>query len=310
MNLFIDEKYTGETVGAVLRKLGFSGTMIKRMKRLTNGITVNGEHVTVRYRLGEGDVLFCDDSDLYSDENPNIVPVDLGIDIIYEDEAVIAVNKPAEMPTHPSHGHYDDTLANALAFEYKKRGKPFVFRAVNRLDSDTSGIVLLAKSMSAAYTLSRAIADGDIVKKYVAVLDGELKTKVGETVRIENKMARMTDSIIKREVTDGTYGDVAVTEYTCIYKGNGISVVIASPITGRTHQLRVCFSNMGHPISGDDFYGGSLDKIKRQALHAYSISFISPDQSLRMNLTAPVADDIASVLKNYAKESLIDEFCC
>lgn len=310
VNLFIDEKYTGETVGAVLRKLGFSGTMIKRMKRLTNGITVNGEHVTVRYRLGEGDVLFCDDSDLYSDENPNIVPVDLGIDIIYEDEAVIAVNKPAGMPTHPSHGHYDDTLANALAFEYKKRGIPFVFRAVNRLDSDTSGVVLLAKSMSAAYTLARSIAEGRIEKKYLAVLDGEIKSTVGEFVRVEHKIARMSDSIIKREVTDGTYGDIAVTEYTCIYKGNGISVVLAAPVTGRTHQLRVCFSSLGNPIAGDDMYGGSLDKIKRQALHAYSLSFVSPCENKKITVAAPLADDIRAILQKYAEEVLTDGFSC
>lgn len=310
MILLIDEKKSGTTVGVVLRKLGFSGTMIKRMKKRENGITVNGVHVTVRFLLSTGDVLFCDDSDSFEDENPNIVPSELPLEILYEDDAVIAVNKPAGMSTHPSHGHYDDTLANALAFEYKKRGKPFVFRAVNRLDSDTSGVVLLAKSMSAAYTLAQSIAEGRIAKKYLAVLDGEMKSAVGERVRIEHRIARTPDSIIKREVTDGTYGDVAVTEYTCLGKGNGVSVVAAAPVTGRTHQLRVCFSSLGNPIAGDDMYGGSLDKIKRQALHAYSLSFISPCKNKEIIVTAPLADDICAVLQKYAEEVLTDGFRC
>ncbi len=310
MILLIDENNGGAAVGSVLRKLGFSGTMIKRMKRRENGITVNGKHVTVRFLLSTGDVLFCDDSDSFDDENPNIVPSELPIDIIYEDDSVISVNKPAGMPTHPSHGHYNDTLANALAFEYKKRGKPFVFRAVNRLDSDTSGVVLLAKSMSAAYTLAESIADGRIEKQYIAVLDGEITSAVGEQVRVEHKISRMSDSIIKREVTDGTYGDVAVTQYVCIHKENGISVVLATPVTGRTHQLRVCFSSLGNPIAGDDMYGGSLNMIKRQALHAYSLSFVSPCENKKIVATAPIADDICLVLRKYAEEVLTDGFHC
>lgn len=309
VNLVIDGNFDGEKVLTVLRRLGFSGTMIKRMKTRENGITVNGTHVTVRHILCVGDVLFCDDSDAFDDENPHIVPRELPLDIIYEDDAVIAVNKPAEMPTHPSHGHRDDTLANALAFEYKRRGVPFVFRAVNRLDADTSGVVLLAKSMSAAYTLSRSIADGNMTKKYLAILDGEIRSDVGESVRVENKIARTADSIIKREVTDGTYGDLAVTEYVCLYKGNGISVVSASPVTGRTHQLRVCFASLGNPITGDDFYGGSLSLMPRQALHAYSLAFVTPDKNAEITVKAPLAPDMKAVLEKYAKEADVDAIC-
>lgn len=309
VNLVIDGNFDGETVGTVLRRLGFSGTMIKRMKTRENGITVNGQHVTVRFLLKSGDVLFCDDADSFDDENPMIVPTELPLDIIYEDSAVIAVNKPAEMPTHPSHGHHGDTLANALAYEYKKRGLPFVFRAVNRLDADTSGVVLLAKSMSAAYTLSKSISEGGMTKKYLAVLDGEIGSDIGTAVRVENRMARTPDSIIKREVTDGTYGDLAVTEYTCLYKGNGISVVAASPVTGRTHQLRVCFSSLGCPITGDDFYGGSLDLITRQALHAYSLTFVTPDGNREITVKAELPYDMAILLKIKTKETAPYEFC-
>ncbi len=301
---------SGQTVLMTLRRLGFSGTMIKRLKTRENGITVNGAHVTVRYVLRDGDVLFCDDADSFEDENPNIVPTELFLDIIYEDGSVIVVNKPAEMPTHPSHGHHTDTLANALAFEYKKRGKPFVFRAVNRLDADTSGVVLLAKSSGAAYTLSRSIASGEVSKTYIAILDGEIESELGVPVRIENRMARADGSIIKREVTNGTYGDVAITDYTPVYKGNGITVVVASPVTGRTHQLRVCFASLGHPISGDDFYGGSLDLISRQALHAVRLSFVTPEKNKNITVTAPLPHHMKSIITKYAKEAPLYGLTC
>ncbi len=305
MNLVINGSRDGKTVLCVLRELGFSGTMIKRMKTRENGITVGGARVTVRYVLHEGDELFCDDADTFEDENPSIAPTELPLDIIYEDSSVIAVNKPPEMPTHPSHGHHGDTLANALAYEYKKRGVPFVFRAVNRLDADTSGIVLLAKSAGAAYTLSKSLMSGQINKTYIAILDGVISSEINVPVRIEHKMARCADSIIKREVTDGTYGEAAITEFVPLYKGRGISVVRAAPVTGRTHQLRVCFSSLGHPITGDDFYGGSLSLIKRQALHAASLSFVLPDTDKRITLSAPFPNDMRGVLDKLDKELIL-----
>lgn len=298
MKLIIDETFDGKSVLAVLKTLGFSGTAIKRMKRRECGIAVDGQHVTVRYVLSSGDELYLDADDAFEDENPNITPSDIPIDIIYEDCDVICVNKPAYMPTHTSLGHHTDTLANALCAEYKRRGKPFVFRAVNRLDADTSGVVLLAKSMYSAYYLSRSMMSGQIKKRYVAILEGTLKTDENVPQTINANIRRVADSIIKREVTFDGDGDTAKTNYTCLYKNDRISVVSAEPVTGRTHQLRVHFSHIGHPIVGDDFYGGTLTMINRQALHAYSLSFLSPSGGEPITVTAPISEDMKAIIYN------------
>lgn len=306
MKLIIDDNLAGKAVLSVIRSLGFSGTAVKRMKRRDDGITVNGDRVTVRYILHSGDTLTLDADDTFEDENPNITPTDIPLDIIYEDDDVICVNKPAYMPTHTSLGHHTDTLANALCAEYKRRGLPFVFRAVNRLDSDTSGVVLLAKSMTSAYSLSRAMASGMIKKQYIAILDGKINTPVGKKTEIRTNIRRTADSIIKREVTDTDGGDLAVTNYECLYKNDSLSVVSAEPVTGRTHQLRVHFSYIGHPITGDDFYGGSLELLQRQALHAYTLSFPSPSRGNNIYVRAPIGADMKAIInENFPEASFI-----
>jgi Pseudouridylate synthases, 23S RNA-specific len=173
----------GITVREYLRReLGLSHASVTRLKTRERGIVLGGVRVTVRAVLHTGDTLELDDSDYEVDTGTCIIPVDLPFEILYEDCDLLAVNKPFGMPTHPSHGHYYDTLANAAMFYFRSRGIPFVFRAVNRLDRDTSGIVLLAKNKHAAYTLGRAVEpehseDGasrylKIKKEYFAVLRG------------------------------------------------------------------------------------------------------------------------------------------
>lgn len=300
VKFIIDEKYSGSSVLSFVRSLNISTTLLKRMKQRENGITVNGDHVTVRYVLSVGDELFLDDSDTFEDENPHIVPSELPLDIIYEDDDVFVLNKPHSMPTHPSHGHYEDTLANSLCSEYRKRGLPFVFRAVNRLDADTSGAVLVARSSVSAYVLSQSMMAGKIRKIYIAVLDGEMDSPLNEWRQYTSFIRREGDSIIKRiSVNEGSAKEFAVTNYNCIYKGGGHSVVLAEPITGRTHQLRVHFSHLGYPISGDDFYGGSLSLIKRQALHAIFLSFPKTANGDTVAVNAEIPEDMAKIINSF-----------
>ncbi len=299
MNINIGPEFDGMTVYGVLRASGASGTLIKRMKARPHGITLNGCDVTVRARVTHGDVLFADDSDTFDDENDYILPSEDIVDIIYEDDGVFVVNKPSGMPTHTSHGHRTDTLANAMCAEYRRRGLPFVFRAVNRLDGDTSGAVLLAKSKLTAYMLSSAIRDGRVKKTYIAVLEGEIPLCCGQTDTVVSYIRRRADTIILREsanTPDGG-GDYAKTEYTCLFKGDGISIVAAEPVTGRTHQLRVHFSSIGAPIVGDELYGGHRELINRQALHSYRISF--PTAGGAVSVTAPLPDDIMKLTGKY-----------
>ncbi len=300
MNIKIEPEQDGKTVYQILRACGASGTLIKRMKARQHGITLNGADVTVRAAVHADDVLSADDADTFEDENDYILPSEDIVDIIYEDSSVFVVNKPSGMPTHTSHGHHADTLANAMCAEYRRRGAPFVFRAVNRLDCDTSGAVLLAKSKIAAYMLSRAIGEGVIKKTYIAVLEGEIALPCGQTDTITSYIRRRPDTIILRESSDSRDGggDYAKTVYTCLYKGNGISIVSAEPVTGRTHQLRVHFSSIGAPLAGDELYGGHRELIGRQALHSYRLSFPSPEKGF-VTVTAPMPEDMRKLTGKY-----------
>ena len=173
MRITIRKEYDGMLLRQFLRQvLRFSAKMMRHLKFLPDGILVNGAHVTVRYALKEGDALVLATEDI---ESAPIKPVELPIDILYEDEELVVPNKPANMPTHPSHDHYEDTVANALAFRYAQSGQPFVFRPINRLDRNTSGLLLIARNRPAAGRLTEAMQAGKIRKSYLAVLDGEME---------------------------------------------------------------------------------------------------------------------------------------
>ena len=222
-------------------------------------------------------------------------PVNIPIDIIYEDDYIIAVNKSAGMPTHESFCHRGDTLANALSYYFSSKGKNFVFRAINRLDKDTSGIVLVAKDRISASLLSRQIQQKEIQKNYIAVLNGRTSEKGGE---IKTYIRRKDDSIIEREVCDfSSDADLAITKYSTLSRSKNMSCVMATPVTGRTHQLRLHFSSIGHPIVGDTLYGICSDSIGRQSLHAYSLRFIKPFTNEQITVYAPLPQDIHVLLK-------------
>lgn len=287
----IDGRLAGKTVKDYLfTELSLSAGSVKRLKSIDSGITVNGTHVTVRYVLNEGDMLelMLDDTD--ADASENVPPTNLPIDIVYEDEYMIALNKSAGMPTHPSHNHHTDTLANALAYRFVSENKPFVFRAVNRLDADTSGIVLVAKSRDSACKLSKVMQSGGFEKYYDAIVYGRI-TSDGE---IDLPIMRAKDSTMLRRC-DTEYTDrskPALTVYKVINHlkvgENECTHLKASPITGRTHQLRVHFSHKSHPILGDGLYGRTNDgsDFTRLALHCSHLAFTHPFTGERLELYA------------------------
>ena len=296
MRIEIDAAQDGKTIGQLLRlELKFSSKMIKYVKYRPDGILVNGEWRTVRYLLKKGDILELATEDPQS--SPKIRAVELPLEILYEDEDLVVPSKPANMPTHPSHDHYDDTVANALAFRYEKSNTPFVFRPINRLDRNTSGLLLIARHKAAAGILTRSMQQGQIQKKYLAILDGEMPFV--ENGRIEACLHRTAASIIVREVCspDAPDADPSLTEYRVLAVGNGHTLVEAAPITGRTHQLRVHFAYLGYPITGDDLYGTPSSLIDRHALHARSLSFPLPSNEEPISLTAPLPEDFARLLR-------------
>ena len=296
MTFNVQEKYDNLRLSVFIREAcGVSRATLIKLKKLDNGIMLNGERVTVAATVKSGDVLILAIEDREDETNPFVTAVGEMPEVVYEDEAVIAVNKPYGMPTHTSHGHRDDSLANSVCAYFAKKGKPFVFRAVNRLDLDTSGVVLIAKNRYYANILSRSMENGEFSKKYLAILDGDIP-KSGE---VDGYISREGESIIKRTLSDTeTEGsDYSLTRYERVCSSNGASVVIAAPVTGRTHQLRVHFSFVGAPIYGDTMYGAPSEHIDRQALHAYELTFPSPITGEKITVKADIPSDMKTLAK-------------
>lgn len=281
----INGVFDGKTVKQILCANGFSSTIVRRMKRTENGIMLNGESVHTDRRVRGGDELEVTVSDKPSE---NIVPKAIPIDIIYEDDDILAVNKPRAMPTHPSHNHHEDTLANGIMYYYGE--SDFTFRAVMRLDADTSGIVLIAKNAFAARILNDDMKNKRIHKEYVAVVNGVPIPRKG---RISVPIKRFKNSVILRCAAPD--GKESVTDYEVEKTVNGMSFVRLFPLTGRTHQLRVHMSHIGAPIYGDDLYGAPQIG-ERTRLHCRKIIFRHPMMHKETVIEAAVPNDITDLI--------------
>ncbi len=294
MDIRIGDAYAGKTIREVLfRDLGYSVNLIKKLKFSDGGILVNGEWVTVRHVLEKGDVLTLGVEDREADVSPYIIPADLPIGILFEDEAVTAVNKPVGMPSHPSHGHRLDTVANALAYRYSER--VYVFRPVNRLDRDTSGCMLTSNTKDASYKMYAAMVDGRIRKQYLAVTDGVPAEPEGT---IRSWLRRREGSVIEREECgeEDPGAKPAVTEYRVLGRTDGRALLLCSPLTGRTHQIRVQLAGIGCPITGDTLYGMPSPLIGRHALHSFRTVFPHPYTGEELTVTAPLPDDMERLI--------------
>ena len=227
----------------------------------------------------------------YEEDNSNIIPKEMKLSIVYEDEAYLIVNKPAGIPVHPSILHYEDSLSNGIAFYFEQIGLKKKIRPVNRIDKDTSGLVIFAKNEYVQEALIRQMKTHIFKKVYLAIVEGFMDEKQGI---INAPIARKENSIIERCVS--TSGSLSVTHYKVLEEKNyntfPISILQCILETGRTHQIRVHLSYIGHPLLGDDLYGGNLDFIKRQALHSFQISFVHPITKEAVCYEAPLPEDL------------------
>lgn len=281
----VTAEYENLTLLSFLKSLKFSSSVISDLKRYKEGIQVNGNHATVRYILHTGDevtVLLREETD-----SDNIVPTNLPLTIVYEDEDLMVINKPSGMPIHPSQGNYENTLANAIAYHYVQKGDSFTYRCINRLDRDTTGLLILAKHRYSAALLSAMVQERNIHREYLAIATG----KVPESGVIEAPIGRAYGSTIERQV-DFEKGEYACTHYRRLAYQSGYSLVSLFLQTGRTHQIRVHMKHIGHPLPGDFLYNPVFDKIKRQALHSYRLSFPHPITGEHLEFIAPLPSDM------------------
>lgn len=298
-NYQITDKNDQIPIRDFLQKKGYSRHICTWIKQHPDSLALNGTPVLSYVELHPGDLLTVSLKEEESSEK--ILPTPMPLHIVYEDEDILIINKEADTPVHPSIGNYENTLANGVAWYYASQNKSFVFRCINRLDRDTTGLLILAKNMLSGALLSQQMKRREIHRTYLSIVEG----KVPAEGIISAPIARTCDSLIERRV-DWENGDHAVTHYKCLstlphipedlaseFPPQGISLVQLQLETGRTHQIRVHMSHLGHPLVGDTLYNPSTRLMKRQALHSYSLEFVHPVTGKEMYFTAPLPPDMS-----------------
>jgi len=278
-----------ENVKQVLKEeFLMSDRLIIKLKN-SKQIYLNNKYTIINQELKIGDTISVDLD--FEETCDNIVPTKMNLDILYEDDALLIVNKPPFMPVHPSMNHYEDSLSNGIKYYFNSIGLKRKIRPVNRLDKNTSGIVIFAKNEYIQECLVKQMNTDDFKKIYLALVDGIIDKK--EQV-VDVPIARKRDSIIERCVDFS--GDKAVTVIELIKNFMDYSLIQCTLKTGRTHQIRVHTSYIGTPILGDDLYGKKTDKIARQALHAYKINFVHPITKKRIEIQTDLPVDIKKLI--------------
>lgn len=286
----IDSHSEGLRIEQFLRRKGYSAQNLSTIKRMPESILVNGVYYYMKQTLKAGDRLLVRIQE--TESSRNIPPVCAPLSIVYEDEDLIVVNKPAGMPIHPSLNNYTNSLANALAWYYQQQRKPFIFRCCNRLDRDTSGLTVVAKHLVSGNILSTMTKKKEVRREYLAVVRGHI---VPESGTISAPLARKGGTIIER-VVDFDRGEPAVTHYHLIREANGHSLVSLQLETGRTHQIRIHLKHLGFPLVGDYLYNPDMEYISRQALHSFRLSFPHPITGEVMDFTVPLPEDMRNIL--------------
>ena len=276
-----------------LRRHSYSYQNLTQLKKMPESILINGTWSYMKTLLTEGDTLTIHIQENQS--SPNIPPVELPLDIVYEDDDLIVINKPAGMPIHPSLNNYRNSLANALMYYYTRQNKPFIFRCTNRLDRDTSGLTVIAKHLVSSSILSQMAVRHEVTREYLAIVRGQITPSQGT---INAPIGRAGTSLIERKI-DHEHGEDAVTHYRVINEKNGHSLVSLILETGRTHQIRVHMKHIGHPLIGDYLYNPDMEFISRQALHSHRLSFRHPITGKTMEFEAPLPEDMAVILMDH-----------
>ncbi|CEQ28102.1 RluA family pseudouridine synthase [Paraclostridium sordellii] len=272
----------------LLDKLNFSVRSLSKMKR-EQSVLVNGKFKKTSVNIEKGDLIEVK----INEEMANFIQQDLNLDIIYDDFDLIMVNKPPFMVVHPTKSHVDNTIANGVTDYITKKGEKVKIRFVNRLDMNTSGLVIVAKNAYAHHTLSTDMSNNKVEKKYITIVKGILENDFGT---IDEPIYRQEEDSIKRIVDER--GQRSVTHYKVLQRLNDATVLEVKLETGRTHQIRVHMNYIGHGIIGDELYGYVDESlINRQALHAYSLEFSQPRTKENLSFIAEIPDDMKKLIE-------------
>ena len=287
INYVINEQTKDKTIERYLLEQGYSQSLIRHLRNTENAITTGGVPVYTTHKLVSEEVLTITFPEEKNSEH--IVPSQMPLHILFEDEHLMVIDKEAGVPIHPSQGNFDNTLANGLAYYFLKKKVPFTFRAINRLDRDTTGLLIIAKNPLSACILSDMVKKHEIQRRYLAIAHGKLPS---EGI-IDAPIARVTGSTIERCV-DPVHGEWARTRYQCLSYDpvTDHSLVKLRLETGRTHQIRVHLKSIGHPLPGDFLYNPDYRYIKRQALHSFRLDFQHPITKASLSFQATIPADM------------------
>lgn len=291
----ITKEHRGFRISTFLKEKGYPERVLTILRKEEGNIRINGKNVHMNYTFNgdEDEILSVIISEAESSEK--IVPVYYPLDIVFEDKDILVINKPAGMPIHPSLNNYENTLANAVAYYFAGKNEPFVFRCINRLDRDTTGLTILAKHYLSAGILSQAMQNRLIHREYTAIVEGKFDSHSGT---VDLPIGRENSSMITRTI-DKEKGERAVTHYRVVDYNSpkNLSVLKLNLETGRTHQIRVHMTAIGHPLVGDFLYNPSSSLLPRQALHAGNISFVHPITGKQLQFETPLPKDMQSLFK-------------
>ncbi len=289
----INKEQDGFQLGDYLKEhLMMSRNGVIKVKK-SNSLKVNGVNVHTNITIKAGDKV---EFELPDQSSEGILPEYMELDVIYEDDYMIVINKIAGIPTHPSKNHFMGTLANGLMYHLMEEGRDITIRPVNRLDRNTSGLVLFAKSSHIQHLMSLESYKHNITKEYLAIAQGNMAADSGT---VDAPIALEKERSIKRVVRED--GARAVTHYRVLERYEGYTLLSIVLETGRTHQIRVHMAHIGYPLLGDDLYGGSREKIDRHALHAYNIKMLHPIMHNALDLTAELPEDMDRLIRKYSE---------
>ena len=289
----VSKEENGITVEQICKKkYDISARLLSELKR-TDGLHLNGKHIRTIDTVQTGDILTINLSE--NELSENVEPVKMDLDILYDDDFLTIVNKPRNMCMHPSIGNYLNTLANGIVYYWKEKGENHKFHAVNRIDRDTSGLCIIAKNRFAHGILSEQTKNKTLRKTYFAIVHRNLKNSCGT---ISAPIARAEEGIIKRTISPD--GKSAITHYTTVSKNDKYTFVKIQTETGRTHQIRVHFSSIGHPLLGDNLYGNEENtnlNLNGHLLHCGELEFKHPLSKDDMHFFADIPEDMKQFFK-------------